>query len=59
MEFGFRTTRPGIKSTYAAWLDRAIDARDPVVTHLPSMSLYDGIRDDLRFRALLARMHLA
>ena len=41
------------------WLDKAIDARDPVVTHLPSMPLYDGIRDDPRFRALLARMHLA
>jgi serine/threonine-protein kinase len=41
------------------WLNKAIDARDPVVTHLPSMPLYDGIRDDPRFRALLARMHLA
>ena len=40
------------------WLDKAIDARDLVVTHLPSMPLYDGIRDDARFRALLARMHL-
>ena len=41
------------------WLDKSIDARDPMVTHLPSMPLYDGIRDDPRFRALLARMHLA
>ena len=41
------------------WLDKAIDARDPVMTHLPSMPLYDGIRDDPRFRSLLARMHLA
>jgi hypothetical protein len=41
------------------WLDRAIDARDPVVTHLPWMPLYDGIRDDPRFRTLLTRMHLA
>jgi TolB-like protein len=40
------------------WLDKAIDARDPVATHLPSMPIYDGIRDDPRFRALLARMHL-
>jgi Flp pilus assembly protein TadD len=40
------------------WLDKAIDARDPVVTHLPSMPLYDGIRDDPRFCLLLARMHL-
>jgi hypothetical protein len=29
-----------------------------VVTHLPSMPLYDGIRDDPRFCLLLARMHL-
>jgi TolB-like protein len=41
------------------WLDRAIDARDPVATHLPSMPLYDGIREDPRFHALLAKMHLA
>ena len=41
------------------WLARAIDARDPVVTHLPSMPLYDGIRDDTRFKALLVRMNLA
>ena len=41
------------------WLNRAIDARDPVVTHLPSMPFYDGIRDDPRFQALLVRMNLA
>jgi serine/threonine-protein kinase len=41
------------------WFAKAIDARHPIVTHLPSMSLYDGIRDDPRFGALLARMHLA
>jgi tetratricopeptide (TPR) repeat protein len=41
------------------WLDKAIDARDPVVTHLPSMPLYDGIREDARFHRLLVRMHLA
>jgi serine/threonine-protein kinase len=40
------------------WLDKAIDARDPVVTHLPSMPLYDGIRNDPRFGALLRRMNL-
>jgi serine/threonine-protein kinase len=40
------------------WFNKAIDARDPVVTHLPSMPLYDGIRDDPRFRELLVRMHL-
>ncbi len=40
------------------WLDRAIDARDPAVTHMPSMPIYDGIRQDDRFRALLAKMRL-
>jgi hypothetical protein len=41
------------------WLNKAIDERDPVVTHLPSMPLYDGIRHDPRFQALLMRMNLA
>jgi Flp pilus assembly protein TadD len=41
------------------WFNGAIAERDPVVTHLPSMPLYDGIRSDPRFHALLARMHLA
>ncbi len=41
------------------WLDKAIDARDPAVTHMPSMMYYDGIREDPRFRQLLAKMNLA
>ncbi len=41
------------------WLEKAIDARDPAVTHMPSMPIYDAIRDDPRFRALLAKMGLA
>ncbi len=41
------------------WLGKAIDARDPAVTQLPSMPFYDGIHDDPRFKALLARMNLA
>jgi TolB-like protein len=40
------------------WFGKAIDARDPIATHLPSMPIYDGIRDDPRFHALLVRMHL-
>ncbi len=40
------------------WFDKAIDARDPIATHLPSMPLYDGLRADPRFDALLARMNL-
>lgn len=41
------------------WLDQAIDARDPAVTHLASLPIYDGIRGDPRFHTLLAKMHLA
>lgn len=41
------------------WIDKAIDARDPIAVQLPSMPLYDAIRDDPRFHALLAKMHLA
>ena len=40
-------------------LDQAITARDPMASHLPSMPLYDGLRHDPRFTALLARMGLA
>jgi adenylate cyclase len=40
------------------WFDKAIDARDPAITHLPSMPLYDSIRGDSRFHAMLERMHL-
>lgn len=40
------------------WLARAIDAGDPIVTHL-SLPFFDGIRGDSRFQALLARMNLA
>jgi serine/threonine-protein kinase len=41
------------------WLDKAVDAHDLALTELLSMECYDGIRNDARFRALLARMHLA
>jgi tetratricopeptide (TPR) repeat protein len=41
------------------WFAKAIDARDPIATHLAFMPLYDGFRKDPRFGALLARMNLA
>jgi adenylate cyclase len=41
------------------WLDKAIDARDPAITQLPLIPLYDGIRDDPRYHKLLTRMGMA
>jgi TolB-like protein len=40
------------------WLGKAIDERHPAVIHMPWEPMYDGIRGDPRFRALLARMGL-
>lgn len=41
------------------WLEKAIDARDPAITQLAVMPIYDGIRHDPRFQKLLAKMGLA
>ncbi|MGW8281795.1 MAG: hypothetical protein ACWGON_00730, partial [Gemmatimonadota bacterium] len=41
------------------FLNLAITERNPIVTHLPSMPIYDSLRSDPRFPALLARMGLA
>jgi hypothetical protein len=40
------------------WLERAIAERDPAVIHMPSMPIYDAIRGDRRFQALLSKMNL-
>lgn len=40
------------------WLDQAIDQREPAVTHLPGMMIYDPLRADPRFARLLQRMGL-
>ncbi|MBK9171195.1 MAG: hypothetical protein IPM24_27565 [Bryobacterales bacterium] len=40
------------------WLNQAVDERDPHLLHLPSKPVYDPIRDDPRFHALLSRMRL-
>jgi hypothetical protein len=58
--FAFAVAHLGLgDGRVSEWLEKAIDARDPIVSHLPSMPLYDGIRDDPRLRVLLARMDLA
>lgn len=40
------------------WLDRAIDAHDPHILHLPVKPVYDRLRGDPRFDALLRKMRL-
>lgn len=42
-----------------AWLDRAVDERDPHILDFPCKPLYDRLRQDARFTALLRKMRLA
>ena len=41
-----------------AWLNRAIDGRDPLIMPIKSYHFLDPVRDDPRYRALLAKMNL-
>ena len=40
------------------WLDRAVDERDPPILDLPCKPIWDGVREDPRFTALLRKMRL-
>lgn len=40
------------------WLEKAIDAHDPGVIYMPGLPIYDCIRGDPRFHALLSKMGL-
>ena len=41
------------------WLDRAVDEHDPHILDLPCKPIWDGLRPDPRFAALLRKMRLA
>jgi TolB-like protein/predicted Ser/Thr protein kinase len=41
-----------------AWMDRAIDARDPIIMPIKSFPFLDLVRGDARFRAMLKKMRL-
>ena len=41
-----------------SWMDRAIDARDPMMMPIKSFSFLDPLRNDPRVRALLRKMNL-
>ncbi len=42
-----------------SWLDKAIDARDPIVMPIKAFPFLDPVRSDARFLALLKKMRLA
>jgi hypothetical protein len=44
--------------TVFTWIDRAIDARDPIIMPIRTFPFLDGIREDVRYRALLEKMRL-
>jgi hypothetical protein len=41
-----------------AWMNRAVDERDPMMTPIRSYPFFDPIRADPRFGALLRKMNL-
>ena len=41
-----------------AWMNRAVDQRDPMMTRIKSYEFFDPIRSDPRFAVLLRKMNL-
>src|SRR2546421_567274 len=50
--------RLGDKEMAFAWLEKALDERDPSVVRLKIEPVYDGLRSDPRYAKLLERMNL-
>jgi len=40
------------------WMDRAVEARDPIIMPIKTFPFLDPLRSDGRYRALLRKMHL-
>lgn len=49
---------PHLHALFAWLLDPALGERDPHILHLPSKPIYDPMRSDPRFVALLRKMRL-
>jgi hypothetical protein len=48
----------GEKELTLAWLEKARMERDPNLPYVSCLPIYDGVRDDPRFQALVRRMGL-
>jgi TolB-like protein/Tfp pilus assembly protein PilF/predicted Ser/Thr protein kinase len=49
----------GEKDLTLAWLEKALAERDPNLPYVSCLPIYDGVRDDPRFQALVRRMGLS
>jgi eukaryotic-like serine/threonine-protein kinase len=58
--FTFALVYAGLDDWDAAfvWMDRAVDARDPLIMPIRTLPIFDPIRGDPRFAALLEKMNL-
>jgi hypothetical protein len=57
-QIGTLYTRAGKNDEALEWLERAYQARDQNMPYLGVDPIFDTLRDDLRYQALLRRMNL-